>query len=216
MAAEGSYAWFVARAYGRLPRGWFPDDHPIIGAEVDVLATAGAYAYGLLADVSAQARIKTSSGIWLDLSAVDHFGPGNFPRRSGESDASYSARIIHERFRPLATKPSMASVLYDLTGNHAAIFEPATDGGTWDGELFWDDPTSLLGTVEQPWQCYIDIRRPVALASPYTDTWDEGFWDELYLTSEAELEGDVEDAEIERAVLKTAPAGVKTWLRINA
>ena len=217
MAIEGSYDWFVARAYSRLPTNWFPDNHPILSTIIGALALAGAYAYSLLSSVKAQGRIKTSSGYMLDISAQDHFGPGNFPRRAGESDPSYSARIIAERFRPLGTKPSMISVLQDTTGLTTHVFEPALNGAC-DGACFADDPNSLLGSYDMPWEAFIEVQRPPGPGIPASMGFTEhDFADSTLFAADASLyESAIEDAEIMRAVSTTLPAGVKGWTLIYA
>src|SRR3954462_14546735 len=81
-----------------MPQGWFPEagdtigttssPTPVLDSILSGFAETLAWIYSLLAYSQQQTRLSTSTDGFLELSALDYFGPGQFPRLSGESDAS--------------------------------------------------------------------------------------------------------------------------------
>ncbi len=111
------------RLRGLLPASWFSDGPtPVLDTVLAGLGAPLAWAYSLYAFVLAQARLRTSSGVFLDLFALDFFGT-RFPRRPAESDPNYEARIEAELVRPRATRAAMMQALTDLTGRPPVLRE---------------------------------------------------------------------------------------------
>lgn len=124
--ATGDQNDLLGRLRSYMPPTWFGDwaDAPIISALLNGIASALSTAYLLIMFFWAQTRLDTSSGGWVDIWASDFLG-NSLPRKAGESDASYIARIKIAIFQKRATRPAMVSVLTQLTGSAPIIFEPA-------------------------------------------------------------------------------------------
>lgn len=124
--ATGDQTDLLGRLRSYMPPTWFGDwaDAPIISALLNGIASALSTAYLLIMFFWAQTRLDSSSGGWVDIWASDFLG-NSLPRKSGESDASYIARIKIAIFQKRATRPAMESMLTQLTGNAPIIFEPA-------------------------------------------------------------------------------------------
>jgi hypothetical protein len=81
------------------------------GAAAVVLA----FAYSLFAYAKAQTRIRTASGIWLDIVAQDFFGT-RIVRAAGQNDDSFRSIILANLLRPQATRQAISDVIEALTG----------------------------------------------------------------------------------------------------
>lgn len=122
----GSQQDILSRLQSYLPRGWFGDltQTPILNGLLAGVSSVFAVMYTLIMFFWAQTRLQTSSGGWVDIWASDFLGT-SLPRKPGESDASYIARIQISIFQQRATRPAMVKVLTQLTGIPPIIFEPA-------------------------------------------------------------------------------------------
>lgn len=127
--ATGDQNDMAARMRAVLPAGWFPDNAPILTAILTGFGTVWAQMYAVLAWVQLQTRIATASGANLDLISLDFFGD-DLPRRTGESDSAFEARIERELFRPKGTRAAVVRELTDLTGQPPRIFEPRLTSDT--------------------------------------------------------------------------------------
>jgi hypothetical protein len=163
--ATGDQSDITSRLQSYLPRGWFGDwsEAPIVGGVIAGIASAFAVIYTLIMFFWAQTRLGTSVGGWIDLWAADFFG-GNLPRKSGESDATYIARIQYTIFQKKATRPAMNNVLTQLTGRAPIIFEPnrPLDTGCLGAN---SGPASFcgvarMGSLACPFSALITVYRP--------------------------------------------------------
>ncbi len=129
--ATGDQNDIAARIAAVLPNGWFPDqsDAPILWGILTGFGAIWAVIYSLLVWVQQQTRIATATGANLDLISMDFFG-GDLPRRAGESDSAFEARIELELFRPKGTRAAVVQELTDLTGQAPRIFEPRLTSDT--------------------------------------------------------------------------------------
>jgi hypothetical protein len=131
----------VARQKSALPQGWFADAAaPVLGAVLAGFAAIGAFAYALLQSAKGLMRIGTSFGGWLEITALDYFGPERqFPRYPGETDSllrdSHPKFVAAEGQHPHQHQ-ERARVL--LTGNPVRMIEPwdPRDTGCWN-RSFW-------------------------------------------------------------------------------
>jgi Na+-transporting methylmalonyl-CoA/oxaloacetate decarboxylase gamma subunit len=163
--ATGDQGDIESRIESYLPRGWFGDliEAPIIGALISGMASVFAVMYLLIMFFWAQTRLDTSSGGWVDIWASDFLG-NSLPRKSGESDASYIARIKIAIFQKRATRPAMMSVLTQLTGNAPIIFEPARplDSGCLGANTGVNSfcGVARMGSLACPFGALITVFRP--------------------------------------------------------
>lgn len=127
--ATGDIQDIVQGLKSALPRGWFSGSTPVLDALLTGLATAWSEMYSIYQYVSTQARIRTATGIWLDLAAQDFFG-NNLPRQANELDAQYRARILSALFVEQGTRNAIYYALLRLTGRAPLIFEPARPADT--------------------------------------------------------------------------------------
>lgn len=122
------------RLRGLLPASWFGSGStPVVTALLAGLGTPITWALNTYNFVLAQTRLATSSGIFVDLFALDFLGT-RLPRRTGEADATYQGRITAEILRPRATRAAISQVVSDLVGTPPVLFEPWNPGdcGAYD------------------------------------------------------------------------------------
>lgn len=174
--STGDQSDFVRRLRGLLPRGWFPDpvatgsteQAPVLVGILSGFGSALAGAWTLLQQVRSSTRLSTSTGSVLDLAANDLFGVGQFPRMSGEADASYLARIKAALIAKKNTRAAVSSALDSAgatgfqiaeswnaadCGHFAAGSGEYAPGGYGQGSLRWSPPPGecfiTLGTTPQ-------------------------------------------------------------------
>jgi hypothetical protein len=164
--ATGDQTDLLGRLRSYMPPTWFGDwaDAPIISALLNGIASTLSTAYLLIMFFWAQTRLDTSSGGWIDIWASDFLG-NSLPRKTGESDSSYIARIKIAIFQKRATRPAMESMLTQLTGNAPIIFEPARpyDSGclganTGVASFFG---VARFGSIACPFSALITVYRPL-------------------------------------------------------
>jgi len=122
--------------------------------------------------LKAQTRISSSTGGFLDMSSRDFFGT-KWPRKAGESDTAYSARLLTKFFQPQGTYEAMVSALQALTGNTPTIIRPRRpfDVGAYaqGGRPVVSGSQSVrrgystagaYGSLLMPYQAGISIKRP--------------------------------------------------------
>jgi hypothetical protein len=166
--ATGDANDMAARMRAVLPAGWFPDSAPVLTAILTGFGAVWAQMYSLLAWVRLQTRIATATGANLDLISLDFFG-GGLPRRSGESDSVFEARIERELFRAKGTRAAVVRELVDLTGVAPTIFEPAltsdTGGYTTGGVGY--GAGGGYGSLLLPFQCFVQayLQVPAVIAN---------------------------------------------------
>lgn len=205
---------------------WFGDDEtPILDALLQGLAYALSFIYSLYAYAKLQTRILTSTDGWLDMIAADFFGT-TLQRQSGQSDASFRARIIINMFRERGTRPAMIKVLEDVTGKTPDIFEPnrPLDIGAMNSPLSKGYcGVARMGSMAVPYTAMIIAYRPAvtgtaaggaffraptvsALHNPLSSSYTNS----LSLAQQA-----ITDADIYAAVDAVKPVGTLMWVHIQ-
>ena len=132
--ATGDQADMLSRMRSILPTGWFGDEGttPVLDSVLSSLAAAWAWCYSLIQFVIEQARLSTSSGVFVDLWASSWFG--TFGRLAGENDAAYIARIKANLFLIRATRPAFITSMTAATGDaptQIIEFMNPSDTGGW-------------------------------------------------------------------------------------
>ncbi len=214
----------VTRLKAALPAGWFPDSTPVLDALLQGLASAWSWSYGALQYVKDQARISTTTDVWLDVVASDFFG--SRVTRNGQADAIFSARIRREIWRERGTRAAVASVLTDLTGRQPLIFEPArpADTGAWG--LKGGGPAGLAygsaggwGSLALPYQSFVTAYRPAGSGIAKVFGWGAaagGYGKGVIEYGELAMAGvQVADADIYAAIASVMPVAAIAWTRIS-
>jgi hypothetical protein len=213
-----------ARLLALLPLRWFPDAAPVLSSLLAGISEGWAWLYAMLGYVRLQTRIATATDSFLDLIAQDFFG-AVLPRKSGETDSAFRARIQAALFRPRATRPALTSVLTKLTGRAPVVFEPArpADTGAW-GTMLGYGVAGGWGSLAHPFQVFVTAYRPFGVGLPFV-----GGYNSLPVTSSPGGYGsgameyaslpqvplEVSDADINAAIAATVPVAVTAWTRIS-
>ena len=209
----------LARLKQVLPGRWFADSSPVLDALLGGLAAAWSGLYALLNQVKAQTRLASASGVFLDIAAQDFFG-GQLPRRIGEADAAYSARLRANLVAPRATRAGLVHALETLTGRVPKIFEPlnAADTGGYNVNLGYNSAGGY-GSMSLPYQFFVTAYRPndlpISNAGGYNDG-PGGYGTGLlaYATTE-EFAGNIGDDEIYACIATVIPASCIAWTQIS-
>lgn len=208
----------ISRLRAQLPRRWFPDDAPVLTALLSGLSATWVDVFSKLGYISRQARLRLVSDGWLDLASADYRGT-NLIRRIGESDLLLRARLL-PIFRDKATRASVIARLLALTGNVATVIEPTilADTGGY-GIAMGYGVAGRYGTLNLPFQSFIDVGRPVGSGIPLVGGYGSsngGYgagaiaWSRL-----SDQAPHVTDADIFSAVADTIPAGSIAWVRLG-
>lgn len=216
----GDTADMLARLKMVLPARWFGDATPILDALLSGLGAAWSAVYGLLNYVKAQARIGSASDIFLDIASSDYFGPA-LPRRDGESDAAFRARIQQNLVAPRATRASVVQALLGLTGRVPIVFEPlnATDTGGYGTGTLGYGIRGAYGSRNVPFQVFVTAYRPNATPVSNAGGYNVGpggynnvpmFYADITTDS-----GEVSDAEIYAAIAAVMPTCGVAWTNIS-
>ena len=207
-----------SRLTALLPPGWFGDENPVLDALLHGFAQALAWAFTLYLFALAQTRIKTATGGWLDMVALDFFGSGLI-RYSSQSDSSYLNRITINLFRERGTRAGMSKVLYDLTGKWPTIIEPARPadvGGL--GVSIGLGVAGGVGSISTPYQAFVTAYRPTnngAAGWPGAGTNPFGLSLTGGLAPASQMTPQISDADIVAAIEATKPYGTTIWMRIS-
>jgi hypothetical protein len=217
----GDIANFETRFAGLLPPSWFDEPTPVKDAVVAGFAGPLSWDYSLYVYTLLQARIKTATGVWLDRIAYDFCGT-RLPRRAGESDTLYRARIIAEILRPRVTRAGISQALSDLTGKTPVIIEfwNTGDVGAWDIGNVGFDVAGMWGDTTYNNQIFVTAYRPegegfanvAGYDNPATG-WDIGTTEFVDLTT---ISAVVKDSDIYNAVAQTVSAGKVGWTAIES
>lgn len=166
--ATGDQGDFVSRLKSLMPMRWFNDSNPILDAVLNGYASACAWVYSLYAYAVLQARILTSTGGWLDLTAYDFFGD-KIKRGANQSDTDFLNIIKINLFRERGTRQSIVSILEDLTGNTPLVIEPTRpqDCGCYGGPAIGYGVAGAYGSLVMPYQCFVTAYRPTGAGIPY-------------------------------------------------
>jgi hypothetical protein len=215
----GDASDMLARLRSLLPLRWFPDTTPVLASLLAGLADGWAWLYAMLGYAKLQTRIATATDTFLDLVSQDCFA-GALPRRFGESDTAFRARIQRELLRDRATRPAMVSVLTDLTGRAPVIFEPArpADTGAWGIALGYG-AAGGWGSLMLPFQAFITAFRPLGSGVPLVSGWGQpagGYGTgTIEYASLAMVQSQVTDDDINAAIARTTPVATIAWTRIS-
>lgn len=209
----------LARLRAVLPGRWLAQSTPALDAVLAGLAEGWAWLHTQLAEVRAQARIATATGAMLDLIAADCFG-ARIRRRRGQGDTAFRTTILRELLRERATRGALLSVLRDLTGREASVFEPQrpADTGGWSIGAGYGTAGGW-GSLSLPYQCFVTARRPLGAGIGGLSGWSgqHGGWGAgaIAWASLAMVEGQVTDADIHAAAASVLPTGAVAWVRIE-
>lgn len=208
------------RMVSTFPHRWTQHDAPNRNAILGGLADALAYVYGLLAYAKDQTRIRTASGMWLDLIAFDFFGL-RVRRRQGQTDDAMQAMIMREIFRARVTRAGLKGAVADLTGNDVRIIEPwnTVDCGGYDTGLAGFDMCGRWGSLEMPCQLFLATLQPIGAGIPNVGGFDNGpggfdAGAEEY-GDQSMVVGPVTDQDIYDTINATRAAGITVWTAIG-
>lgn len=214
--AIGDNADMAARLRRLLPP-WFGESNPLVDALVAAAAVVLAFAYSLFAYAKAQTRIRTATGIWLDIIAQDFYGLGLL-RAINESDDAYRVRIIAGLFRPKATREAIAEVVESLTGEAPTIIEPFSpkDCGAYDKGYAGYGVAGAYGSMLTPAQAFLITSRPVLPAVAYIGGWHKGPWGYgVGKGAYTSLVSIIPDSAIYAAIAATKAEGVRIWVAFS-
>ncbi len=168
-----------------LPNRWFADAAPVLDGLLAGLGSAWAGLFALLGLVRVQSRLLTATAGFLDLSAQDLFG-GRLPRRNGELDKDFRARIGRALHRRRATRAALLAAAAEEGAGTMRVFEPAQprDTGVYGGPRLGWGAAGGWGSLAMPLECLIVLQRS---ATP--------------------------DAVVAAALTEALPAGGVAWIR---
>ncbi|MBB3213415.1 hypothetical protein FHW67_002707 [Herbaspirillum sp. Sphag1AN] len=223
--ATGDSSNIFARLRSYLPAGWFPDSAPILAGVLSGIASVLSVSYGLFIYAKAQTRILTATDGWLDLISYDFFG-SNLPRKTGETDAAFLARIRANLFQERATRKAYTTVLTTLTGYAPIIFEPANpyDTGAMNASTSAGFcGVGRMGSIAMPYTVLVTAYRPKLQGA----SMGMGFADAPKITamntplstsyngSLSNYTSAASDADIYAAVNATRAEGITAWVAIT-
>lgn len=173
---------FAARLAGNFPPGWGSPqavNQPagVLHNVLLMLGTELTYLNAALQYADDATRVQTAQNDALDLASLDYFGSGAYaiPRNSGESDASYRARLLGGMLPAGATRPAMYNALLAATGFPPRLIElwrpydtGVIDGLPGAGMMFLDVDTAVTpGRIADPGlryqaliQCVLPLAQP--------------------------------------------------------
>lgn len=212
-------ACLLGRLKTVLPARWFSDASPILDAVLSGIASGWVGVFSLLDATSAQRRIRTASGIFLDIAALDYFGQG-LTRRAAEVDSAYGVRIQQNLVRPRATRAGVVQALQDLTGRTPSVFEPRNPADTGGYNLNMGyGLAGGYGSMTIPYQFFVRAYRPNSLpvsnASGYVVGPGGYNTAPMFYADTADFQGNISDAEIYANIAAVAPTTAIAWTTIS-
>jgi len=216
----GDTSDILSRLKAVLPARWFGDATPNLDAVLTGLAAAWTGLYSLLANVKTMTRIATATGIFLDIAATDYFG-FSLPRRAGEADSAFSARIRANLIAPRATRHGLALALQNLTGRTPIIFEPlnASDTGGYNSNTLGYGVAGGYGSKNLPFQFFVTAYRPNATPISNAGGYNEGPGGynaaPMFYADTAQTPGAISDADIYAAAAAVLPVASIAWTNIS-
>jgi hypothetical protein len=214
------------RIKATLPSRWFGENTPILDSILGSLSAGWVGLFELLDYATAQTRIGTAFGAWLDLTAYDYFGY-RLRRRARETDVSFRRRICKELNRDRCTRVSLLTLLRDVTGTTPDIFEPANPGDTGCygslahvgvGSAGYNS-AGAWGNLNLPFQVFVRTSRPVSAGIAMVNGWGGsiggfGIGLSAYMDPGANS-SQLTDAELYSEVCRVSPAGTVVWVSID-
>lgn len=216
--ATGDTVDMVQRMRRVLPVEWFSDDAPILTGLLSGLGAVWASIYALIGGVGLMTRLATVNGPFLDLAALDYRAT-TLQRRAGESDTAFRGRLL-PIFVDKATRAAVIARLKALTGHTPTVFEPSrpADIGGY-GVAMGYGAAGAYGSLSLPYQCFIQVDRPVGAGIPYVSGWGSsvGGWGvgSIEWGSLSQEAPHVSDADIYAAVADTIAAGTIAWVALG-
>ena len=215
----GDVADFVRRMLVVLPRRWFSDPaqatqtSTFLQALLSGFGVAWSAMYLLVCQVQILSRLATVFGAFLDMASVDFFGAA-LPRRLGEADGPFRARVGQEMLRPRATRSALSLVLSELTGQTPVIFEPVrpSDTGGYAAGGVGYSVAGGWGNLGLRHHSFITVQRPIGVGIPLLAGYGSGGY--LYYGDFSMLATPVPDRDIFTAIVRVLPAGHIAWVRI--
>lgn len=218
--AIGDNADMAARIRRLLPP-WFGESNPLVDALVAAAAVVLAFAYSLFAYAKAQTRIRTASGIWLDIVAQDFFGT-RIVRAAGQNDDSFRSIILANLLRPQATRQAISDVIEALTGFAPEVIEPfrPVDCGAYGVGYGCYGGAGAYGSLNLPAQAFLVADRPrqpgIATVAGYgASSAGYGVGSQAEYASLDMLGARVTDGQIYDAIAQSKAVGVTIWTRIR-
>ncbi len=179
--AVGTVVDMSARLRSTLPTGWFPASPPppapsatpVLDGLLAGLGQAWSFCYALLVVVDAQTRLAKAYGGFLDMMSVDFFA-SSLPRRSGETDDAFRARISASLISRRGTRQDVIRAVSALTLSPPALCEPthAADCGGYGGAgnadagggVGYGSPGLCYGSASLPFQYLLNVGSLAAFA----------------------------------------------------
>ena len=166
---------FVARLRLALPVRWFADDAPVLDGVLSGLGAGWSALFGLLDAVRLLSRLRSVTGLYLDLAGTDYFG-ARLLRRVGEGDDPYRSRIVAALRRGRATRAAVIEGAA-AAGGAVLVFEPAQprDTGVYGGPGLGWGVAGGWGSLSMPFEALVtvvtdagvaDVRAALAEALP--------------------------------------------------
>lgn len=226
----GDQTDIAGRLRSVLPARWFGDATPVLDNLLNALATGWAYMFELLGYTQRQTRITSASDVWLDLVALDFFGPG-LPRARGQSDQTFRPVVLRNILRSLGTRAALISAISDLTGRAPQVFEPrnTTDTGGYGslavtGSILGGGCGYCLkggwGSLSLPYQCFVTAFRPHINGVANLSGWRmpmAGYGQgALEYVGADTAQGQIPDSEILAEIVRAVPVGVVVWTNISS
>lgn len=219
MSTAETPAGFVGRLKSVLPPRWFADATPVLDGLLSGLGCVWTTIHTQLLAARSQVRLATAEGGFLDLFAADFFGR-RFRRLAGQGDGGFRLAVARELVRERATRAGLVGALTDLTGFAPVVFEPSRPADTraW-GLASGYGVAGGWGSLALPFQCLVAARRPPGAGIVQLPGWSSpasgwgvaGGWASLDMVA-----GQVTDADIRAAALRSMPAGSICWIRISS
>jgi hypothetical protein len=217
----GSPADLLQRVIRVLPRRWWQFMAPIRDAVIGGLASQAAFSYLQIQYAIQQARIKSSTGPFLDIISQDFFG-GNLPRALGQNDASFLQQILANLFAPKQTRAAIVEAVENLTGFSATVVEPwnPLDWGGYGIPVNGYGIGLGYGSLSFNNQVFVTVKNfggGIPLITGYGHS--QAGYGACGSISEyadiSEVTGAVTDAEVFQTVANTIAEGVTAWVDIE-
>lgn len=173
-------------------------------------------------------RLPTAFGFELELYADDFYGPGNFPRKTAESDASYRTRIQAGLFIPYTTRGAFIQAITALTGIAPRLVSPWIAGQTaaYDWMSYWDidapEYPALYGQSDLNYQGFVIAELPPPTGQEQaTAIWgyDAGAAYDIYTGTFWDLTAQnfITQEDLDNLILRIKAFGITIWRKyLNA
>jgi len=217
--ARGDQKDMLSRLLAVMPR-WFADSSPTLTALLNGVAFCLAYVHQWYWFAKQQTRIKTATGSFLDLIALDFFGL-SLQRQPGQSDAQFLSNIQINMFQERGTRKGVSQILTNLTGRAPLIFEPSrpADTGAYGTNSIGYGFAGGYGSLSLPYQAFVTAYRPASSGIPFVGGY--GSSAAAYRTpsateyaSKGMTQTPVTDAQIYQAIDSVKCEGTTIWAQI--